>query len=57
VAIEGGLSDRDAAHILEEMLDLMTATSFKHEVGELPLVKNTVTQISKIVETNRSLLK
>ncbi|MGV8893071.1 MAG: type II toxin-antitoxin system HipA family toxin [Burkholderiaceae bacterium] len=56
VANEGGLTAKDAADILGAMLDSISAESFKHAASELPILKKTVTQIAKIIDTNRSLL-
>jgi serine/threonine-protein kinase HipA len=56
VAKEGGLEDKDAVAILDEMLDLITPATFKQAARELPISKKTLARIVKIVEANRTLL-
>ncbi|MES2536255.1 MAG: type II toxin-antitoxin system HipA family toxin [Pseudomonadota bacterium] len=53
---EGGLKDKEAADIIDEMLDLIPDVAFRQAARELPVLKKTVTQIAKVIDINRSLL-
>lgn len=56
VAQDGGLKDKDAANIIDEMLSLVTDADFKNAANELPILRKTVTEVAKIIDANRSRL-
>lgn len=56
VARAGGLKDKDAADVIDEMLSMVTDADFKAAASALPIAKQTVTEVAKIIDNNRSRL-
>ncbi|MFZ6708547.1 type II toxin-antitoxin system HipA family toxin [Undibacterium sp. TC9W] len=56
VAQDGGMKEKEAQNIIDEMLELITAADFKNTARDLPVSKKTLAAVGKIVEANRSQL-
>lgn len=56
VAQTGGLKEKDAEDLIDEMLDLVTDLDFKAAASELPILKKTVAATVKVIDANRSRL-
>ncbi|MBC3916722.1 type II toxin-antitoxin system HipA family toxin [Undibacterium sp. CY18W] len=56
VAQDGGLKEKDAQHMIDEVLDLITANDFKNTARDLPISRKTLAMVGKAIEANRSRL-
>lgn len=54
VAQDGGMKEKESQHIIDEMLELITAADFKNTARDLPISKKTLTAVGKVIEVNRS---
>ncbi|HEV7815700.1 MAG TPA: type II toxin-antitoxin system HipA family toxin [Janthinobacterium sp.] len=53
LARAGGLTDRDATSVIDEILGLVTDVDFRNLARLLPIENNTVDNVAKIVDANR----
>ncbi|PXX45185.1 type II toxin-antitoxin system HipA family toxin [Undibacterium pigrum] len=56
VAQDGGIKEKEAQNIIDEMLGLITGSDFKNTARDLPISKKTLTAVGKVIEANRSKL-
>ncbi|MFZ6777116.1 type II toxin-antitoxin system HipA family toxin [Undibacterium sp. Ji83W] len=56
VAQDGGMKEKEAQNIIDEMLELITGYDFKSAAQDLPISKKTMTIVGKIIEANRAKL-
>lgn len=56
VAQDGGMKEKEAQNIIDEMLDLITGADFKDVARNLPISKKTLVMVGKVIEVNRSKL-
>lgn len=54
VAQDGGMKEKEAQNIIDEMLELITGADFKSVARDLPISRKTLTTVSKVIEVNRS---
>lgn len=53
VAQAGGLNEKDAEDLIDEMLDLITDAALKVAASELPVLKKTMAVVAKDIDANR----
>ncbi|MFZ6768038.1 type II toxin-antitoxin system HipA family toxin [Undibacterium sp. Di26W] len=53
VAQDGGLKDKEAQHMMYEVLDLISAADFKNAARDLPVSRKTLSMVGKAIEGNR----
>jgi len=56
VAQDGGIKEKEAQNIIDEMLELITGSDFKNTARDLPISKKTLAMVGKVIEANRSKL-
>ncbi|AMP12319.1 type II toxin-antitoxin system HipA family toxin [Collimonas pratensis] len=57
VAQTGGLNQKDAEGVIDEMLDLMTDAVLKTAASELPILKKTMVAVVRDIDANRMKLR
>lgn len=56
VAQDGGMKEKEAQNIIDEMLELITGADFKSVARDLPISRKTLAMVGKVIEVNRSTL-